>query len=209
MIDLENVRKRINEASEGRAVKLVAVTKNLPVDAIKEAMKMGVDCIGENRIQEASEKFPKLPPVEKHMIGHLQTNKVKLAVQLFDCIQSVDSYKIAEEIGKRAYEEGKIMPVLIEVNIGGEESKFGVAPKDLSSFHDKVRGIGNIKVEGLMAMAPHLEPEKTRPYFKEMKELFDRENLKWLSMGMTNDYEIAIQEGSNMVRIGTAIFGKI
>ena len=190
-------------------VKLVAVTKTRTVEEIKKAIDAGVNCIGENKVQEAQEKFPSLPKVEKHMIGHLQRNKVKTAVELFDMIQSVDSLKIAKEISKRCEAINKVMPILIEVNIGNEESKYGIKPEDIKEFIKEISQFKNIDIQGLMCIAPLIEAEKTRPYFKKMKELFDSlGNLKWLSMGMTNDYKIAIEEGSNMVRIGTAIFGE-
>jgi len=190
-------------------VKLITVTKTRTVEEIKEAIEAGVRCIGENRIKEAKEKFPFLPEVEKHMIGHLQRNKVKSAVELFDMIQSVDSLRLAEEIDKRCKAIDKVMPILIEVNIGEEEQKHGLKLSEVKDFIQNISRLNNIKVEGLMCMAPFISPEETRPYFKKMKSLFDSlENLKWLSMGMTNDYKIAIEEGSNMVRVGTAIFGK-
>ena len=189
-------------------VKLVAVTKTRTVEEIRHAIMSGVTCIGENRVQEAEKKFPFLPKVEKHMIGHLQTNKVKLAVELFDMIQSVDSLKLAEEISKRCETIGKVMPVLVEVNIGNEPNKYGIKPEDAGSFVKEISKLKNIDVQGLMCVAPLLAPEETRPYFKKMKQLFGSVgNMKWLSMGMSNDYKTAIEEGSNMVRIGTAIFG--
>lgn len=190
-------------------VKLIVVTKTRTVEEIKEAIDSGVTCIGENRVQEAKEKFPLLPKVEKHMIGSLQTNKVKLAVELFDMIQSVDSFKLAEEIDKRCGAIGKIMPVLIEVNIGDELSKHGIRLENVESFVKEIPQLKNINVQGLMCVAPLVNPEETRPYFKKMKQAFDSvHGLKWLSMGMSNDYKIAIEEGSNMVRIGTLIFGE-
>lgn len=190
-------------------VKLVAVTKTRTVEEIKQAIISGITCIGENRVQEANEKFPLLPNVEKHMIGSLQTNKVKLAVELFDMIQSVDSLKLAKEIDKRCKAINKVMPVLVEVNIGDEPNKHGIKLEDAKSFVKEISQLKNIDVQGLMCVAPLVNPEEARPYFKKMKQAFDSINgLKWLSMGMSNDYKIAIEEGSNMVRIGTAIFGE-
>lgn len=190
-------------------VKLIAVTKTRTVDEIKQAIEAGITCIGENKVQEAKQKFPFLPKVEKHMIGHLQTNKVRLAVELFDVIQSVDSVELAGEINKRCGAIGKVMPILLEVNIGSEESKQGVKPDDIKNLVREISKFKHVKIQGLMCIAPLLEPEKTRPYFRKMKQIFDSiEGLKWLSMGMSNDYKVAIDEGSNMVRIGTAIFGE-
>lgn len=190
-------------------VKLIAVTKTRAVEEIKEAIRAGITCIGENRVQEAEEKFPYLPKVEKHMIGNLQTNKVKLAVEIFDVIQSVDSLKLAKEIDKRCEAIGKVMPVLIEVNIGEEANKHGIRLENVKSFVKEISQFENIIIQGLMCVAPLVNPKEARPYFKKMKQLFDSINgLKWLSMGMSNDYKIAIEEGSNMVRIGTAIFGE-
>lgn len=190
-------------------VKLVAVTKTRTIEEIKQVIDSGIKCIGENKVQEANQKFPFLPEVEKHMIGHLQRNKVKLAVELFDVIQSVDSVKLAKEIDKRCSAISKIMPILIEINVAMEESKQGININNAQSFIQEISQFNNIDVQGLMCMAPFIGSEKTRPYFKKMKELFDSfGDLKWLSMGMTNDYRLAIEEGSNMVRVGTAIFGE-
>ncbi len=189
-------------------VKLIAVTKTRTVEEIKEVIGSGITCIGENRVQEAEEKFPYLPKVEKHMIGSLQTNKVKSAVELFDMIQSVDSLKLAKEIDKRCKTINKVMPVLIEVNIGDESSKHGIKLEDVKNFVKEISQLKNISIQGLMCVAPLVSPEEARPYFKKMKQAFESINgLKWLSMGMSNDYKVAIEEGSNMVRIGTAIFG--
>ncbi len=190
-------------------VKLIAVTKTRTVEEIKEAIQSGVLCIGENKVQEVEQKFPLLPKVEKHMIGSLQTNKVKLAVELFDMIQSVDSLKLVKEIDKRCKAINKVMPVLVEVNICGESNKHGIRLEDVKSFVKETSQFKNISVQGLMCVAPLVSPEEARPYFRKMKQAFDSINgLKWLSMGMSNDYKIAIEEGSNMVRIGTAIFGE-
>lgn len=190
-------------------IKLIAVTKTRNVEEIKEAINTGITCVGENKVQEAKQKFSFLPKVEKHMIGHLQTNKVKTAVELFDMIQSVDSIRLAKEISKKCEFIGKVMPILIEINIGDEERKHGVKPEEAKDFIKEISQFKNIDVQGLMCIAPFIKAEETRPYFKKMKEVFDSlGNLRWLSMGMSNDYKIAIEEGSNMVRIGTAIFGE-
>ncbi len=190
-------------------VKLIAVTKTRTVEEIKEAIISGITCIGENRVQEANEKFPLLPKVEKHMIGSLQTNKVRLAVELFDMIQSVDSVKLAKEIDKRCEAINKVMPVLVEVNIGGESNKYGIKLEDVKSFVKEISQLKNISIQGLMCVAPLVSPEEARPYFKKMKQAFESINgLKWLSMGMSNDFAIAIEEGATLVRVGTAIFGQ-
>ncbi|MBN1156864.1 YggS family pyridoxal phosphate-dependent enzyme [Candidatus Woesearchaeota archaeon] len=210
--NIEMINKQIAKAAEesGRSfeeIKIVAVTKTATVEQINKAVDAGIKCIGENRVQVAEEKFPKLPSVEKHMIGHLQKNKVKRALDAFDVIQSVDSIKLANEINRRAYDVGRIIPVFIEVNIGNEESKFGTKLTDVPSFYNELIKFPNLRIDGLMTIAPLMEAEKTRPYFREMKVLFDKIKPRWLSMGMSNDYVQAIEEGSNLVRIGRAIFG--
>lgn len=187
-------------------VKLVAVTKTANASETIEAINAGATAVGENRIHIAQEKFPHLPEVEKHMIGHLQTNKAKSAVELFDVIQSVDSLKLAKEIDKRAKDAGKVMKIMIQVNVSGEEQKFGIPADEAAGFYNKLTAFLNIKVIGIMTMAPFVEPEETRHFFKKTKELAEGLNLKEISMGMTNDYMIAIEEGSTMVRIGRAIF---
>ncbi len=203
------IKENIERLNIPADVKLIAVTKTRTIEEIQEAIKAGVMCVGENKVHEAKQKFPFLQNVEKHMIGHLQTNKVKSAVEIFDMIQSVDSVRLAEEIDKRCKAINKVMPVLVEVNIGNEGNKEGIRLEYAKSFINEISQFRNIRAEGLMCVAPFAEPEKTRPYFKRMKETFDSiGNLKWLSMGMSNDYKVAIEEGSNMVRVGTAIFGE-
>jgi pyridoxal phosphate enzyme (YggS family) len=210
--NIESVKKKINEScrkvnKNPAEIKLVVVTKTHEADEVNEAIGCGITCIGESKVQEAEDKFPRLSGnLEKHLIGHLQTNKVKSAVQLFDVIQSVDSLKLAKEIDKRCCDIGKIMPIFIEINIAGEESKGGAAYDEAKEFYFKIIPLKNIKVIGLMTIAPYVEPELTRPYFRKMKILFDELKLRWLSMGMSSDFQQAIEEGSNMVRIGTAIF---
>lgn len=186
---------------------IVAATKSRTVDEIQQAIDAGIKIIGENRLQEAEAKLEALQ-VEKHFIGHLQTNKVKHAVKLFDCIQSIDSLKLAKEINKRALDAGKTMRVFFEVNIGDEDSKYGISKVEAESFYDKLLKLTNLKVEGIMSILPYVEPEQTRPYFKELKTLQQKLNLKWLSAGMSNDYLVAVEEGANMLRLGTAIFGE-
>jgi len=220
--NLERTREKIRVKSElvGRdpqEITLVAVTKTVQADRIEEAIAAGVNIIGESRIQEAKEKYEK---VEKrviwHLVGHLQRNKAKDAVKIFDLIHSVDSAKLAKEIDKQARKVGKIQKILVEVNVSGEESKYGLSSEEVITFLKEVSGLPNIKVKGLMTMAPLYEnPEDCRPYFRKLKELVEEvkaENIKdaemvYLSMGMSNDFEVAIEEGSNMVRIGRAIFG--
>jgi len=212
--NIQQINEHIREAAEkaGRnqeSVMLVAVTKQATVEQMRECIKLGITTIGENRVIETADKFKQLRDLKftKHMIGHLQTNKVKFAVEIFDVIQSLDSLKLAKEVDKRAKNIGKIMPVFIEVNIGKEEQKSGIMPEEVLSFYDKAIKFTNLKVDGLMCIAPLVEAEQTRPYFKKMKELFDQLPLKWLSMGMSNDYVVAVEEGANMVRIGTRLFG--
>ncbi len=220
--NLKEIESRIRKAAEksGKGkdeIKLVAVTKTVESDRIKEAIRLGVKIIGENRVQEAEEKFKEITEkVEKHLVGHLQTNKVKKAVELFDLIQSVDSIHLAEEISKRSQGIGKMMEVLVEVNTSGEKTKFGVEPEQTMSLVESISKLDGIKIRGLMTIGLFSDdPEATRPCFKKLKILFDEiESIKipnvemiYLSMGMTSDFEVAIEEGSNMVRIGTGIFG--
>lgn len=210
--NIESAAKRSGRAKEDIA--LVAVTKLATVEQAKEAIALGIAHVGENRVIEADSKFRQLSDMgitefTKHMIGRLQTNKAKLAVEIFDVIQSIDSLKTAKEVDKRAKNAGKLMPVFIEVNIGREESKTGIMPEETLSFYDKIIKLTNLKVDGLMCIAPFVSAEETRPRFREMKKLFSQLPLKWLSMGMTNDYVVAIEEGANMIRIGSALFGKL
>jgi len=220
--NLKEIESRIRQSAEksGRTsdrIKLVVVTKTVEPARIKEAIKLGVKIIGENRVQEAEEKFKEITEkVEKHLVGHLQTNKVKKAVELFDLIQSVDSVHLAEEISKRAQEKGRMMEVLVEVNTSGEKTKFGVEPEQTVPLVESISKLEGIKIRGLMTIGLFSDdPEATRPCFKRLKVLFDEiksakipnVEMSNLSMGMTGDFEVAIEEGSNMVRIGTGIFG--
>jgi PLP dependent protein len=195
--------------------KTVAVSKGHSVEKIEKALNAGITMIGENKIQEAEEKYRKLKDlfndmrVEFHLIGHLQKNKVKKAVMMFDMIQSVDSLKIAQEIDKRAKEIGKVQLILIQINIGAEKQKHGVMPEEIFGLLEEISKLENISVKGLMCITPYFEDaEKTRPYFRMMKSIFDKTGLEILSMGMSHDYKIAVEEGSNMIRIGTKIFGE-
>lgn len=193
----------------GPNVGLVCVTKNIPVEKIIEAISCGVDIIGESRVEEALEKYDKLPKgISWHLIGHLQTRKVKDAVRIFDLIHSVDSVHLAQEINKRAGAIGKIQDILLEVNISGEPTKYGFNPQEVGSAIDEIKKLPNVRVLGLMTMAPLVDdPELTRPIFRKLKKMADGFGLIHLSMGMSNDYMVAVQEGATMVRIGSAIFG--
>jgi len=220
--NIKNIWSRIENAAEktGKSkgdIKLVAVTKTVETERIKEAINRGIQIIGENRVQEAESKFDQITEeVEKHLVGHLQTNKAKTAVELFDFIQSVDSQRIAQEISRRASQMGKVMEVLVEINTSGEETKFGIDPDEVLSFVKSISNLEGIKIKGLMTIGLFSDnPEDTRPCFKRLKAIFDQMKsecipnveMKYLSMGMTSDFEVAIQEGSNMVRVGTGIFG--
>ncbi len=211
----ENVERILKELPAG--VELVAAAKTKTPAEILEAVEAGIKIIGENYVQEAAEAFAVVGRGGKwHFIGHLQTNKAKKAVEIFDMIETVDSLDLAREIDKRSRNAGKVMPVLIEINSGEEEQKFGVRPKDAEALIREIAPLQNIRIEGLMTMGPFEgDPEDARPYFKITKQLFDAfkalalpgVEMKWLSMGMTNSYPVAIEEGTNMVRIGTKIFG--
>ena len=198
-------------------IKLVAVTKTQDSAKISELIKLGIKDIGENRVQEMLEKHPLIEhDVNWHMIGHLQTNKVKSIVDKVSLIHSVESYKLAKEIDKQAKAHKKIIEILVEINIAGEESKYGIEPGELNAFLKEIAGFENIMIKGLMCMAPNVEnPEENRLYFRKMRQMFvdsgdlsaNNINMKYLSMGMTNDYEVAIEEGANIIRVGTGIFG--
>ncbi len=197
------------------SVKLVAASKTQPLSLILEAHAAGISVFGENYVQEAEEKIPGLPGAEWHMIGKLQSNKVRRAVSLFSWIQTVDSAKRAEEVSRCAVEARKVVPVLLEVNLEEEESKAGVAPAGLRLLAEAALGLPGLAVSGLMAIPPYgLDPEESRPYFVRLRGLrdalareFPAADLKELSMGMSGDFEAAIEEGATMVRVGTAIFG--
>ena len=214
--NLASVRERIVRAAEraGRdpnAVKLIVVTKEADIEAVREAIAAGVTDIGENRVKEALLKRQALDLhlVNWHMIGHLQSKKVHDAVSLFSFIHSVDSLKLAYIITKEAEKQGKSQDILIEVNVSGEESKFGIKPEGLEKFLEEARSLKHFNILGLMTMAPFAQdPESARPCFKKLKELALRHSLKELSMGMTQDFEVAVEEGATMVRVGSAIFKK-
>lgn len=185
-----------------RKIHLVAATKYATRDQILEAIDAGIRILGESRVKEGIEKLRGID-AEKHFIGHLQKNKARLAIENFDCIQSLDSMKLAAEISKHAAKPANVM---IEINIGNEPQKYGIAPGDARKFYDEVKSLPHIKVVGIMAVAPNVGRQKARPYFRRMKEIHDSLGTTYLSMGMSNDYREALMEGSNMLRIGSALF---
>ncbi len=220
--NLNRVRERMAEAAarSGRSVEaitLVAVTKTVPIERIQEAIAAGVKHLGENRVQEAREKIPRIDAdVIWHMIGHLQRNKAKYAVELFDMVQSVDNLSLAQELDKRAARVQRVMPVLIEVNTSGEPTKFGVEPAQALNLAREVDGLPHLQLRGFMTIAALSDDmERVRDCFKQLREIFENARVKsWeratidvLSMGMSHDFEVAIEEGATMVRIGSAIFG--
>lgn len=219
--NLECVKKRIEQACaranrDPALVTLVAISKGHPPEAVNEAASSGVRIFGENKVQEAKLKIPLCQSgVSWHLVGHLQTNKAKDAVELFDLIHSVDSLKLAQELSKRAQKIEKKIPILVEVNVSGETSKFGYFPELLIGEIQSIAALPYLEVQGLMTMAPFTDnPEDTRPVFRKLRELKSRcedilnQPLPHLSMGMSNDFEIAVEEGATLVRIGTAIFGE-
>ena len=208
--NLERILKTI-----GPNVKVVGVTKNRSLDEMEASLDAGITIIGENRIQEAQIKFPQLKrAVRKHLIGHLQTNKVKIAVELFDMIESIDSIRLAEKINEIAKKMGETMPILLQVNIAKDANKFGFFKDEIQGAIQKISTFPHLKIQGLMAIIPYSEdPKAARPHFRAMKNLFDslkennpNINLEELSMGMSHDYAIAVEEGATMVRIGRALF---
>ena len=221
--NLAEVHKNI-EAACARAgrrpeeVTLISVSKTKPVSALLEAYEAGERVFGENKVQEINDKYPQMPPdTHWHMIGHLQRNKVKYIIDKACLIHSVDSVRLAETINQEAEKHGIVMPVLVEVNIAKEPSKFGLMPEETLDFIREVSHFTHIKVNGLMTIAPFVEnPEDNRFYFQNLKKLYvdikekniDNVNMCILSMGMTGDFEVAIEEGATMVRVGTGIFGE-
>ncbi len=220
--NLHEVEEKIQEACRraGRdrgEVTLVAVSKTKPVEMLKEAYDLGMRVFGENKVQEIREKYEALPrDVEWHMIGHLQTNKVKYIVDKVSLIHSVDSLRLAEVIEKEAQKHEKTVDILLEVNVAEEESKFGLRISEVLPLAEKIVQFPHIRLRGLMTIAPFVEnPEKNREIFANLHELYvdikekniDNGTVSILSMGMTNDYEVAIEEGATMVRVGTGIFG--
>ena len=216
---LLRVQDRIRAAAsragrDGSSVTLVAVSKAMPVDVIRQAVEAGVTILGENRVQEAKDKIAALPGASSwHLVGHLQTNKAKLAVQLFELIHSLDSLKLAQVLDRHGEDLAKPVRCLIEVNLGGEESKSGMAEDGVRPLLEAAADLRHLRVEGLMALPPSFPgPEQVRPYFRRLRILRDKLQdegfpLADLSMGMTHDFEVAVEEGASLVRIGTAIFG--
>lgn len=214
----EKVQKACDRAGRDRSeVTLIAVSKTKPVDMLMEAYNDGIRTFGENKVQELTGKIEQMPDdIQWHMIGHLQRNKVKYIAGKVALIHSVDSYRLAEEINIQAKKHGCIIPILIEVNVANEESKFGVQLDEAEDLVRECAALDGITVKGLMTIAPFVEdPENNRPVFKALKDKsvdiaakkIDNVSMDILSMGMTNDYEIAIEEGATMVRVGTGIFG--
>ncbi len=220
--NLEVLRARIDQAAQksgrtGQDVTLVAVTKGAAIPAILEAQKEGVQIFAENRVQDAQEKIPAIPGAEWHMIGHLQTNKIKTALGLFQCVQSVDSVRLATELNAELVLENRLLPVLLEVNISGEKQKFGFEPEQIYSAVDEIKKLTQLEVRGVMGLAPNTDDgQARRASFKKLRGVFtvlksmkgDRFQMKYLSMGMSDDLEAAIEEGSNMVRVGRALFAR-
>ena len=222
--NLEQVEQNIERACKkaGRArseVTLIAVSKTKPVEMIQEIYDAGCRDFGENKVQELCEKIEQLPnDIKWHMIGHLQRNKVKYIIDNHvSLIHSVDSYRLAEEINIQAKKKNVIVPILVEVNIAMEESKFGISPEDAIALVEQIAELKNVKIEGLMTIAPYVvDAEENRLYFRKIKQLsvdignknIDNVSMEILSMGMTGDYMVAIEEGATMVRVGTGIFGE-
>ena len=217
LASIEAARARRTSVPREASVKLIAVTKNHDVAAMREAIDAGASDIGENRIQEAAGKFEKLErQVTWHLIGHLQTNKAKQAVKYFDLIHSVDSLHLARALDKEASRIGKVQDILLQVNLAREDSKSGLYKEELLEVFQEVDSLPGLRIRGLMCMAPNYEDvEKCRPLFREMYGIYQKvRDMDWqkaqvdcLSMGMSHDYEIAVEEGANIVRVGTAIFG--
>ena len=217
MAEIEAAKARRTRVLKDAPVQLVAVTKNHDVAAMREAIDAGATDVGENRIQEAKEKYAVLDrEVTWHLIGHLQTNKAKVAVQILDLIHSVDTPHLAKALDKEAGKIGKVQDILVQVNLAKEDSKSGVYKEDLRAMLDLVETLPHLCLRGLMCIAPNYEDvELCRPLFREMHEIYQQvkelpyptANITYLSMGMTHDYPIAVEEGANIVRVGTAIFG--
>ena len=196
--------------ASGREITLLAVTKTIPPERVDAALAAGITVFGENKIQEAKAKIPLVSSrAHWHFIGHLQSNKARDAVELFELIHSVDSVKLAGELDKWAGHAGKTQPILLEINVAGEAQKFGIKPEDLPATLAQINQLSRLDVRGLMTVPPYCEEaEKVRPYFRRLRELRDATGLCELSMGMSHDFEIAIEEGATIVRVGTAIFGE-
>lgn len=214
----QNIEEACRRAGRDRSeVTLIAVSKTKPVETLQEAYDLGVRVFGENKVQEMADKYEVLPKdIRWHLIGHLQRNKVKYIIDKAVLIHSVDSLRLAQTIEKEAEKHNLTAHILIEVNVAREESKFGIFPEDLEALVDEIAKFPHIQVDGLMTIAPFVpDPEENRPVFRELRKLsvdisakkVDNVNMSVLSMGMTNDYQVAIEEGATMVRVGTGIFG--
>lgn len=220
--NLYRVRERIEAAARraGRGpeeIKLVAVTKTVPPETIREAIKGGISRLGENRVQELLKKYNDVSPgLEWHLIGHLQTNKVNKIIGKVALIHSLDSWRLAEEISRAARENNTAASVLVQVNVAGEETKYGILPSEAEDFVEAAARLPGLAVRGLMTIAPWTsQPEEVRPVFRQLKDIAIRlrnntagATMEYLSMGMSGDFEVAVEEGANILRIGTAIFGE-
>lgn len=215
----ERIRRALRRAGRTDEVTLVAVSKLVPVEHIAEAYRAGIRHFGENRVQEFEEKqrLLTLPSAVWHLVGHLQSNKAKRATELFHRVDSLDGLHLAEKLSAAATAAGRLLPVLLQVRLGGEATKSGVDPAEVESLLEKVAGLEGLGVEGLMALPPYLEPaECVRPYFRQLRALaeqlagrqFPGLKMRELSMGMSHDFEVAIEEGATQVRLGTALFGE-
>ena len=215
---VENIKNTVQKSGrEPSDIMLLAATKTVDVKVINHAIESGIKYIGENRVQEFLSKYEEYSPVDMHFIGHLQTNKVKDIIDKVSLIHSVDSYRLAEEISKQATKRNITMDILLEVNIGDEQSKSGFKYDEVVDAVQKIAQLDGVRIKGLMAIPPICETaEKNRPYFAKMNKLFidiatkkiDNSSMDILSMGMSDDYQVAIEEGANMVRLGTALFGR-
>ena len=221
--NLDDIYEKIKIAAEksGRSandIKLIAVTKTVDIDRIRNVYEYGMRDMGENKVQELMEKYDKLDQSYRwHLIGHLQTNKVKYIIDKVEMIHSVDSIALAKEIDARAAKIGRKMDVLLQVNVSGEDSKFGISPDEVHDSVEAISKLGNISLRGMMTIAPFAQnPQDIRPVFRKLyniyidikREKIDNVTMDYLSMGMSNDFEVAIEEGANIVRIGTGIFGQ-
>ncbi|OPX43234.1 hypothetical protein CLHUN_27820 [Ruminiclostridium hungatei] len=221
--NLDNIYDRIRTAAEksGRRledINVVAVTKTVQTDRIQSVYEYGLRDMGENRVQELLEKYERLPAdVRWHLIGHLQTNKVKYIIDKVEMIHSVDSLELAKEINSRAGKHNRKIDVLLQVNVSGEETKFGISPEEVYEYVNEIAKMDNISLRGLMTIAPYTQdPQDIRPVFRNLYNIYidikrkriDNVSMDYLSMGMSNDFEVAVEEGANMVRVGTGIFGK-
>jgi len=220
---LHIVRDKVSQAAlkVGRNpedIQIIAVTKTVDIPQMEEAIAAGITAVGENRVQEITKKYPLLKEkVDWHLIGHLQTNKVKYIIDKVKMIHSLDRFSLVKEISKRAQQQGIVMPVLVQVNVAEEESKFGLKVEEVIPFLKDIVGIKGLKILGLMTMAPFVEDaEEVRYVFRDLRNLAEKitkqaipgVEMKHLSMGMTNDYEVAVEEGATLIRVGTGIFGQ-